>query len=89
MTECNILKVIADVFLILVIIAMSILLFISVKDGQIISCGTALLILFGSIVVWAEMKILSLIGEKITEISEYTHYIIEQNSKKIEMLNKK
>ena len=89
MTECKILKIVADVFLLLVIIAMSILLFTSVKDGEDISCGIALLILFGSFIAWAEMKIVPIMCEKMIETAENTKYIIEQNSKLIEQNNKK
>ena len=89
MTECKILKIVADVFLLLVIIAMSILLFTSVKEGKDIQCGIALLILFGSLIAWAEMKIVPIMCEKMIETAENTKYIIEQNSKLIEQNNKK
>ena len=88
MTECKVLKIFADVFLVLVIIVMSLYLIISVANGDEIQGGIALLILFASVIYWAQMKIVPIMCEKIIEIAENTKYNIEQNSKIIEQNSK-
>ena len=87
MLECKILKIVADIFLIIVIIAMIIYLITSIKNGD-IEGEWALLILFISFILWADMKIIPIMCEKMIETADNTKYSIEQNSKQIELLNK-
>ena len=80
MIECKILKTSADIFLILVIIAF--ILGIAYGDSE--TYPYFLIGLIGSIIVWANLKIIPIMCEKTIEIAKNTKQpITNNNSKKV------
>lgn len=81
MIECKILKTSADIFLILVIIAF----ILGITYGSSESYTYFIIGLIGSIIVWANLKIIPIMCEKTIEIAKNTKQqpITNNSSKKV------